>query len=284
MGILTVGVVTKPFLFEGKKRMSNAEMGIAELKKHVDTLVIIPNNKLLSIIDKKTTMVEAFRKADETLRQGVSGITDLISSPGIINLDFADVRTIMSDKGIAHIGIGKAKGDDKAVEAVKQAVSSPLLETTIEGASHVIINISGDISLIEANDAASYVQELAGDDANIIFGAMYDENAQDEATITVIATGLDSHGVNTPVAKAMTEFKTPFKAKTTGNTYAQPAAQTAAAAQPTYKAPTFRAPSAAAPAQPVAPKEAPQSAPAQPFRPMRQETQINIPDFLRNKK
>ena len=143
---------------------------------------------------------------------------------------------------------------------------------------------TGDISLIEANDAASYVQELAGDDANIIFGAMYDENAQDEATITVIATGLDSHGVNTPVAKAMTEFKTPFKAKTTGNTYAQPAAQTAAAAQPTYKAPTFRAPSAAAPAQPVAPKEAPQSAPAQPFRPMRQETQINIPDFLRNKK
>ena len=199
---------------------------------------------------------------------------------GLINLDFADVQTVMVDKGIAHIGIGHAKGDDKALEAVKQAVSSPLLETTIEGASHVIINISGDISLIEANDAASYVQELAGDDANIIFGAMYDENAQDEATITVIATGLDSHGVNTPVAKAMTEFKTPFKAKTTGNTYAQPAAQTAAAAQPTYKAPTFRAPSAAAPAQPVAPKEAPQSAPAQPFRPMRQETTDPIfPDF-----
>ena len=284
VGALTVGVVTRPFTFEGKKRLKQAEAGIANLKANVDTLITIPNDRLLDIIDKKTSMVDAFRIADDVLRQGVQGISDLIAVPGLINLDFADVQTVMVDKGIAHIGIGHAKGDDKALEAVKQAVSSPLLETTIEGASHVIINISGDISLIEANDAASYVQELAGDDANIIFGAMYDENAQDEATITVIATGLDSHGVNTPVAKAMTEFKTPFKAKTTGNTYAQPAAQTAAAAQPTYKALTFRAPSAAAPAQPVAPKEAPQSAPAQPFRPMRQETQINIPDFLRNKK
>ena len=264
--------------------MSNALNGIEKLKAAVDTLIVIPNDKLLEIVDRRTTMPDALKKADEVLQQAVQGITDLINVPGLINLDFADVQTVMVDKGIAHIGIGHAKGDDKALEAVKQAVSSPLLETTIEGASHVIINISGDISLIEANDAASYVQELAGDDANIIFGAMYDENAQDEATITVIATGLDSHGVNTPVAKAMTEFKTPFKAKTTGNTYAQPAAQTAAAAQPTYKAPTFRAPSAAAPAQPVAPKEALQSAPAQPFRPMRQETQINIPDFLRNKK
>ena len=284
MGILTVGVVTKPFRFEAKTRMNNALAGIENLKKAVDTLIVIPNDKLLEIVDRRTTMPEALRKADEVLQQAVQGITDLINLPALINLDFADVQTVMVDKGIAHIGIGHAKGDDKALEAVKQAVSSPLLETTIEGASHVIINISGDISLIEANDAASYVQELAGDDANIIFGAMYDENAQDEATITVIATGLDSHGVNTPVAKAMTEFKTPFKAKTTGNTYAQPAAQTAAAAQPTYKAPTFRAPSAAAPAQPTAPKAASQPAPAQPFRPMRQETQINIPDFLRNKK
>ena len=284
LGILTVGVVTKPFGFEGKPRMRNAIEGIERLKENVDTLIVIPNDKLLQICDKRTSIPDALKKADQVLQQGVQGVTDLINKPGLINLDFADIQTVMRDKGIAHIGIGHAKGDDKALEAVKQAVSSPLLETTIEGASHVIINISGDISLIEANDAASYVQELAGDDANIIFGAMYDENAQDEATITVIATGLDSHGVNTPVAKAMTEFKTPFKAKTTGNTYAQSAAQTAAAAQPTYKAPTFRAPSAAAPAQPVAPKEAPQSAPAQPFRPMRQETQINIPDFLRNKK
>lgn len=284
MGILTVGVVTKPFRFEAKARMVNALNGIERIKEHVDTLIVIPNDKLLEIVDRRTTMPEALKKADEVLQQAVQGITDLINVPAVINLDFADVQTVMKDKGIAHIGIGEGKGDDKAMEAVKMAVESPLLETTISGASHVIINISGDITLADASDAASYVQELAGDDANIIFGAMYDENAQDEATITVIATGLDSHGVNTPVAKAMTEFKTPFKAKTTGNTYAQPAAQTAAAAQPTYKAPTFRAPSAAAPAQPVAPKEAPQSAPAQPFRPMRQETQINIPDFLRNKK
>ena len=283
-GALTVGVVTKPFRFESKTRMQNAINGIDKLKENVDTIIVIPNDKLLEVVDRRTTMPEALKKADEVLQQGIQGITDLINVPSLINLDFADIQTVMKDKGIAHIGIGAGRGDDKALEAVKQAVASPLLETTITGASNVIVNVSGDITLMDASDAADYVQELAGDDANIIFGAMYDENAQDEATITVIATGLDSHGVNTPVAKAMTEFKTPFKAKTTGNTYAQPAAQTAAAAQPTYKAPTFRAPSAAAPAQPVAPKEAPQSAPAQPFRPMRQETQINIPDFLRNKK
>ncbi len=286
MGILTVGVVTKPFRFEAKTRMSNALNGIEKLKSSVDTLIVIPNDKLLEIVDRRTTMPDALRKADEVLQQAVQGITDLINVPGLINLDFADVQTVMIDKGIAHIGIGHAKGDDKAIEAVKQAVSSPLLETTIEGASHVIINISGDISLTEANDAATYVQELAGDDANIIFGAMYDENAQDEATITVIATGLDAHGVNTPVSKAMTEFKTPFKPKQTTAFAPQGAGREAAATSASaYKAPTYRASSAAA--APAAPKQqsAPQpSAPVQPFRPMRQETQINIPDFLKNKK
>lgn len=192
--------------------MSNALSGIEQLKNSVDTLIVIPNDRLLEIVDRRTTMPDALKKADEVLQQAVQGITDLINVPGLINLDFADVQTVMIDKGIAHIGIGKAKGDDKAIEAVKQAVSSPLLETTIEGASHVIINISGDISLIEANEAASYVQELAGDEANIIFGAMFDENAQDEATITVIATGLDEHGANASVAKAMTGF-TSFKTK-----------------------------------------------------------------------
>ncbi len=208
MGILTVGVVTKPFRFEAKTRMTNALHGIDRLKENVDTLIVIPNDKLLEIVDRRTTMPDALKKADEVLQQAVQGITDLINVPGLINLDFADVQTVMTDKGIAHIGIGKAKGDEKAVEAVKQAVSSPLLETTIEGASHVIINISGDISLIEANEAASYVQELAGDDANIIFGAMYDENAQDEATITVIATGLDDRGAAGAgsVSKAMSGF------------------------------------------------------------------------------
>ena len=192
MGILTVGVVTKPFRFEAKTRMNNALSGIEKLKASVDTLIVIPNDKLLEIVDRRTTMPEALKKADEVLQQAVQGITDLINLPALINLDFADVQTVMTDKGIAHIGIGHAKGDDKALEAVKQAVSSPLLETTIEGASHVIINISGDISLMDANEAASYVQELAGDEANIIFGAMYDDTYTDEASITVIATGLDN--------------------------------------------------------------------------------------------
>lgn len=191
MGILTVGVVTKPFKFEARTRMSNALMGIEKLEENVDTLIVIPNDKLLEIVDRRTTMPEALRKADEVLQQAVQGITDLINLPALINLDFADVQTVMTDKGVAHIGIGEARGDDKALEAVQQAVASPLLETTIEGASHVIINISGDISLMDANDAASYVQDLAGENANIIFGAKFDESMTDQASITVIATGLE---------------------------------------------------------------------------------------------
>ena len=191
-GILTVGVVTKPFRFEAKTRMVNALSGIEKLRDSVDTLIVIPNDKLLEIVDRRTTMPDALKKADEVLQQAVQGITDLINVPALINLDFADVQTVMKDKGMAHIGIGEATGDDKAIEAVKIAVASPLLETSITGASHVIINISGDISLMDANDAASYVQDLAGDDANIIFGAKFDESCQDSAKITVIATGLEN--------------------------------------------------------------------------------------------
>lgn len=201
LGILTVGIVTKPFKFEAKQRMNNALSGIDRLKANVDTLIVIPNDRLLEIVDRRTTMPDALRKADEVLQQGVQGITDLINVPGLINLDFADVQTVMKDKGIAHIGIGVGKGDEKCIDAVKQAITSPLLETTIEGASHVIINVSGDISLIEANEAATFVQELAGENSNIIFGAMYDETAPDECTITVIATGLETeHGMNTAKA------------------------------------------------------------------------------------
>ena len=196
MGILTVGVVTKPFRFEAKTRMTNALNGIDRLKEHVDTLIVIPNDKLLEIVDRRTTMPEALKKADEVLQQAVQGITDLINVPAIINLDFADVQTVMTDKGIAHIGIGEGKGDDKALDAVKMAVESPLLETTISGASHVIINVSGDISLADANDAVSYVQSLAGDEVNIIFGAMYDASKSDMCSITVIATGLEDVGNN----------------------------------------------------------------------------------------
>ena len=269
MGILTVGVVTKPFRFEAKQRMNNALAGIENLKNSVDTLIVIPNDRLLEIVDRRTTMPEALKKADEVLLQSVQGITDLINVPGLINLDFADVQTVMMDKGIAHIGIGRAKGDDKALEAVKQAVSSPLLETTIEGATDVIINISGDISLIEANEAATYVQELAGDDANINFGAMNDESMEDEATITVIATGLDAHGANTPVERAMKDFTTNYKQKMPVT-----AQKTAPVAQ---KAPAEAAATTSTPQLNI-----PNTAPV--YRPAQRETQINIPDFLKNRR
>ena len=197
MGILTVGIVTKPFSFEARTRMNNAQSGIDRLKEHVDTLIVIPNDKLLQIVDRRTSMEDALKKADEVLQQGVQGITDLINVPGLINLDFADVQTVMKDKGIAHIGIGTGEGDEKCLDAVKQAISSPLLETTIEGASHVIVNISGDVALLEANEAVSYIEELTGENCNIIFGAMIDDTMTEKVKITVIATGLDGE---TPAA------------------------------------------------------------------------------------
>ncbi|MDD3137361.1 MAG: cell division protein FtsZ [Lachnospiraceae bacterium] len=218
MGALTVGVVTKPFRFESKTRMNNALSGIEKLKENVDTLIVIPNDKLLEVVDRRTTMPEALKKADEVLQQGIQGITDLINVPALINLDFADVQTVMVDKGVAHIGIGVGKGDDKALEAVKQAVASPLLETTIAGASHVIINISGDITLMDASDAAEYVQDLAGEEANIIFGAMYDDSKQDEATITVIATGLHNAGGAASKLKTRLEGQKPIAAVPTYGT------------------------------------------------------------------
>ena len=204
-GALTVGVVTKPFRFESKTRMQNALSGIDKLKENVDTIIVIPNDKLLEVVDRRTTMPEALKKADEVLQQGIQGITDLINVPSLINLDFADIQTVMKDKGIAHIGIGAGRGDDKALEAVKEAVASPLLETTIQGASNVIVNVSGDITLMDASDAADYVQELAGENANIIFGAMYDDTRSDEATITVIATGLHNVGGSASKLKARLE-------------------------------------------------------------------------------
>jgi len=194
MGILTVGVVTKPFPFEGRKRMLHAESGIKNLKESVDTLVTIPNERLLAIVDKKTTLVEAFRLADDVLRQGVQGISDLITIPGLVNLDFADVRTVMIDKGLAHMGVGRGAGDTRAADAAKQAISSPLLETSIVGATGVLLNVTGgaDLGLLEINEAAQVVQEAADPDANIIFGAVIDENLKDEIRITVIATGFEN--------------------------------------------------------------------------------------------
>ena len=194
MGILTIGVVTKPFTFEGKKRLAQAERGIESLKGKVDTLVVIPNDKLLQIIDRKTSIIEAFRMADDVLRQGVQGISDLIAVPGLINLDFADVKTIMLDRGMAHMGIGRASGENRAEDAAKQAIQSPLLETSIEGARGVIINITGgsDVGLHEANTAAELVQRSADPEANIIFGSVTDDSMGDEIQITVIATGFEN--------------------------------------------------------------------------------------------
>jgi len=203
MGILTVGVVTKPFPFEGRKRQLHAEMGIKNLKERVDTLVTIPNERLLSIVDKKTSLMEAFKLADDVLRQGVQGISDLITIPGLINLDFADVKTIMTDKGLAHMGVGRGKGDNRATDAAKQAISSPLLETSIVGATGVLLNITGgqDLSLVEINEAAEIVQQAADPDANIIFGAVIDENLKDEISITVIATGFENDKISVPVVE-----------------------------------------------------------------------------------
>lgn len=193
LGILTIGVVTKPFTFEGKKRLAQAERGVTSLKGRVDTLVVIPNDKLLQVIDRKTSIVEAFRMADDVLRQGVQGISDLISIPGLINLDFADVKTIMLNQGMAHMGIGRASGENRAEDAAKEAIQNPLLETSIESAKGVIINITGgsDVGLHEANTAAELVQRNADPEANIIFGTVTDDSFGDEIQITVIATGFE---------------------------------------------------------------------------------------------
>lgn len=198
MGALTVGVVTRPFTFEGPKRGKNAASGIAELKQHVDTMVIIANNRLLEIVDKKTPMMEAFKEADNVLRQGVQGISDLITSPGFVNLDFADVKTVMANQGSALMGIGSATGENRTTEATKKAISSPLLEVSIDGAEQVLLNITGglDLSLYEAQEAAEIVQQAATSEVNLIFGTSINEDLGDEVVVTVIATGIDEGHTN----------------------------------------------------------------------------------------
>ena len=193
-GALTVGVVTKPFGFEGRRRAQQAEMGISDLKGSVDTLITIPNDKLLQIVDKKTTMQDAFMMADDVLRQGVQGISDLIAKPALINLDFADVKSVMSDAGSAWMGIGTARGEAKAVDAAANAISSSMLETSIKGAKGILLSITGpaNMTLLDANDAAKYIYEVADPDAQIIFGAGVDEDMEDAIKVTVIATGFDS--------------------------------------------------------------------------------------------
>lgn len=272
MGILTVGVVTKPFRFEAKQRMNNALGGLQKLKENVDTLIVIPNDKLLEIVDRRTSFPEALKKADEVLQQSVQGITDLINTPSDINLDFADVQTVMRDKGIAHVGIGVGTGDDKAMEAVKTAVSSPLLETTISGATDIILNITGDISLIEADEAAVYVQDLVGEDINVIFGAKYDENMNDACTITVIATGIDEK--NPALGKASAAIGRPTTAA---------GAVAAAKAKPVsvFGANSSMVGTGAIPSSAINP--ALKSSPAQTPKPRVDSGSLQIPDFLQRK-
>lgn len=203
MGILTVGFVTKPFKFEGKRRMQFAMDGIERLRHNVDTLIVIPNDKLLGLMDRKASMSDAFARTDEVLMQSVQGITDLINMKGQMNLDFADVQTVMRDKGIAHIGMGNAQGEERCMAAVQQAIQSPLLETTIDGADGMIINFSGDVAFLEASEAATYVQELVGEDANIIFGCIDDASKPESVTVTIIATGMETARQSMPDTRPM---------------------------------------------------------------------------------
>ena len=289
LGILTVGVVTKPFKFEGKPRMNNALAGIDELRQNVDTLIVIPNDKLLQICSKNTSIPEALKKADEVLQQGVQGVTDLINKPGLINLDFADIQTVMRDKGIAHIGIGKASGENKAVEAIKQAMDSPLLETTVSGATEIIINFSGDVGIMDTSEAVSYASEIAGEDVNIIFGTVDADVSTDELSITIIATGIDA-----PKPQTLGGFAAMPKASTVGTvpTYSgQPIAQAHTTVQPTpvqpapSAKPSFLSGTAATtsasvkPAATVAPQTVERKAPAKP----NVDGGIKIPEFLRRK-
>ncbi|CEG26739.1 cell division protein FtsZ [Bacillus sp. B-jedd] len=251
LGALTVGVVTRPFTFEGKKRQNQAAMGIAGMKEAVDTLIVIPNDRLLEIVDKSTPMLEAFREADNVLRQGVQGISDLIAVPGLINLDFADVKTIMSSKGSALMGIGVASGENRAAEAAKKAISSPLLETSIDGAQGVLMNITGgtNLSLYEVQEAADIVASASDQEVNMIFGSVINENLKDEILVTVIATGFNEEAVQQrPSARPSFGHQKP--------------------AAPTVKREVKR--------------EEPVSEPARPST-ISQEDTLDIPTFLRNR-
>ncbi len=253
-GALTVGVVTRPFSFEGPKRSKNAAEGIAKLKEYVDTLVIVANNRLLEIVDKKTPMMEAFKEADNVLKQGVQGISDLITSTDYVNLDFADVKTVMENQGAALMGIGRASGENRTVEATKMAISSPLLEVSIDGAKQVLLNITGgpDLTLFEAQDASEIVSTAAGEDVNIIFGTAINPNLGDEVVVTVIATGIDDE------AEAAASKQLPGRGHQVSAPREKPAAP---------KILTPEEPAPAAPAQ-----EAPvQEAPEKPASPVKEE-------------
>ncbi len=288
LGILTVGVVTKPFSFEGKPRMKNALEGIERLKQNVDTLIVIPNDKLLQICDKRTSIPEALKKADQVLQQGVQGVTDLINKPGLINLDFADIQTVMRDKGIAHIGIGSASGENKAVDAIKEAMDSPLLETTVSGASDIIVNFSGNIGIVEAYDAVTYLTEQAGDGVNIIFGTVDNDNMGEEISITIIATGLERSSSSIPVSVTQTYVEPAHKAAETVSPAPTYNGQRLGSGitKPSFMTDTATSQAAVKPAQTTAPQTvAAKPAVTQPVRPTVQPNNdgIKIPDFLKKR-
>jgi len=277
LNVLTVGVVTKPFAFEGKKRMKNATDGIDELKKHVDTLIVIPNQKLLNIVERDTSLKDSFKKADEILRQGVEGIASIILKPGVINLDFADVKTTMINKGVAHMGVGRASGKNKAEDAARMAINSPLLETTMEGAKNVLISISGDdsLSLLDTEMAADIINSDTDDDAEIILGTSINPDLNDEVIITVIATGLD-HDDSTGLS-SLPDF-----------TMVNPGAhaQGAAPAQREVPQDTQAHPQNLQPQGELhpSPEVRPQQPEMRPVRDMNSDARFVIPDFLQKKK
>jgi len=266
LGALTIGVVTRPFTFEGRRRSAQAEAGIEALRKEVDTLIVIPNDRLLTISDRNVSVVEAFKSADEVLRSGVQGITDLISTPGMINLDFADVKSVMQDAGTALMGIGSAVGEDRAVKAAEAAIASPLLEASIEGAHGVLLSIQGgtDLGLFEVNEAARLVQEAAHPEANIIFGTVIDSNLGDECRITVIAAGFD-------VPKSETQAASPAVA----TQEATPASDGSAKEAEESPAPAPATEAEPAPAAPPVPDSLPEE------RTKNFDNNIEIPDFLK---
>lgn len=279
-GILVVGVVTKPFRFEGKPRMNNAISGIEKLKDNVDTLIVIPNDKLLQICDKRTSIPDALKKADEVLQQGVQGVTDLISKPGLINLDFADINTVMRNKGIAHIGIGRASGENQALEAIKEAMESPLLETTVSGATDIIVNFSGNVGIQDTDESIGYLQEVAGPDVNIIFGTVDNDAIGDEISITIIATGIESNEkkLQRPTGSMLFNTSQSVKPSTAGGVApaATPAAatQTAPAASFGHPQPQVQPQATATPQFAAQPQPAPAPAPAP------QPSGMSVPSFL----